>query len=352
MSSETLGNIKTLELIDMTDCTKIEVLPRQVAHQRYLSELCLTGTNIRELPSAIGDLRDLKILHIGGPSLEMLPPWLGYLKSLKELGIGDRVMIAKDCGIMERSSSNQLKCLPDSIGELNQLEKLSLNRTGVNRLPPCIMALNNLQELVVFDSPLVQLPFERDSLVECMLGLTFLSLKSTWIWEIAFGKGMCPNLQRLHIIYCKDLAEVGTLPNTLTELVFYDCETLQNIEGLSGLANLSYLEITRCPYVEELSGFGTLKSLHNLWLSGCEGITGIRGLQQLTKLRDLSVLNCCVLEELAGIEHLIGLRELYVSHCPKMHWGEEVLKHLRQRKEEGLLHLQIRDEEGGLLHLQ
>jgi Leucine-rich repeat (LRR) protein len=200
------------------------------------------------------------------------------------------------------------------------------------------MELNNLQWLEVESSPLREVPFKRDSLVECMLGLTFLSLDSTRISEIAFGKGICPNLQHLRINFCERLAEVGTLPNTLTELRFYYCKTLENIKGLCGLAKLCYLGITGCPKVKELS-LGTLTSLDRLWLSGCGGVTGIRGLQQLTKFRDLRVSDCCVLEELAGIEHLIGLRKLYVSGCPNMHCGEEVLKHLCQRKEEGLLDL-------------
>jgi hypothetical protein len=71
-------------------------------------------------------------------------------------------------------------------------------------------------------------PFNRDSLVECMFSLTDLWLVSIRISEIAFGKGICPNLQRLYIYDCEGLAEVGTLPDTLMELKLWDCLDLEN----------------------------------------------------------------------------------------------------------------------------
>jgi Leucine-rich repeat (LRR) protein len=166
------------------------------------------------------------------------------------------------------------------------------------------MALNNLSKLVVFDSPLREMSFKRDSLVECMLGLTELWLVSTRISEIAFGKGICPNLQHLYIYDCKGLAEVGTLPDTLMELELWDCLDLENIEAFCGLAKLQMLTILNCPKVEQFFGLGTLKSLDTLELYKC-GVTGILGLQQLTKLRVLKVSSCNALEELAGIEHLM-----------------------------------------------
>jgi len=343
MSSETLGNIKTLEFIDMRSATKIEVLPPQVAHQRHISVLRLADTNIRQLPSEIGDLRDLEILEIGGPSLEMLPAWLGCLKSLKELEIGCPVKILLPDWVDQLSFSKQLKCLPDSIEELNQLEKLSLNGTGVECLPPCIMALKNLVHLKVQYSPLREVPFKSgrdspDGLIECMLSLKGLWLVSTRISEIAFGEGICPNLQCLYIYRCERLVEVGTLPATLSKLDLWDCADLENIEGICGLAKLQTLKIKMCPKVEELSGLGTLKSLDTLELYRCR-VTGKLGLQQLTKLRVLRVSNCDALEKLGGIKHLMWLRMLNVCVCPKLQCGEEDLEHLRQRAERGLLNL-------------
>jgi hypothetical protein len=90
--------------------------------------------------------------------------------------------------------------------------------------------------------------------------------------------------------------------------------------------------------VEELSGLGTLKSLDTLELYAC-GVTGIPGLQQLTKLRMLMVSCCDALKELAGIEHLMWLRVLTIFRCPHLEWRDEVMEHLLQKGEKGLLNL-------------
>jgi Leucine-rich repeat (LRR) protein len=309
MSSETLGKITTLEVIDIAYCKNIEELPPQVADQRHLSALLLGYTKIREFPSAIRYLRVLKFLDIG-------------------------------------------KCLPDSIEELTQLEELRLMGTDVECLSPCIMALNNLQSLEVVGSSLRELPFKRigeeretrrdsprgsepDALIGCMRGLTCILLFNINISEIAFGKGVCPNLQRLEIHWCSFLREVGTLPNTLTDLKLRRNSRLEKIEGLCGVEKLQTLKIKECPKVEELSGVETLISLVTLEVYKC-GFTSIQGLQKLIKLRVLKVTKCEKLEKLAGIEHLLGSEMLIiVCECP-LRCGEEVLEELKKRAEKDL----------------
>lgn len=162
-----------------------------------------------------------------------------------------------------------------------------------------------------------------------MVSLQDIFLISTGISKVAFGQGVCPNLQDLHIERSPDLVEVGTLPNSLLELHLWYCPRLEKIEGLCGLGNLKTLEIKYCPKVEELSGLRTLRSLERLRLVKC-GVSGILDLQQLTKLRVLKVLNCQALEELAGIEDLmLRLRALDISGCHNLRRGED----LRQRAE-------------------
>lgn len=349
MSSDTLGNITKLQYISMSHCKKIEVLPPQIIHQRYLTELSVDDTILKELPSAIAELRNLERLELGGPLLETLPVCLGRLSSLKHLRI---------------RSSEQLKHLPDSIRKLTGLETFSIDGTGLEFIPPCIMALNNLRSLsvklggsfrelpfkslggeseTVTDSTRVRVLSRPDVSIECLRDLQSLTLHDIKISEVAFCKGVCPNLQSVFINHC-DMVEIGTLPYSLRKLDLYRCPNLKKIEGLCGLENLQTLRLNVCGE-EELSGHATLKSLETLEVWQCEKLKGILGLQHLTKLRVLDVSMCVALEELQGIEHLMSLVMLHVDSHPNLQWvegvqwGEGVLKHLLQREEEGILEL-------------
>jgi hypothetical protein len=155
MSSATLGNICTLEYIDITGCDRIELLPSQLAHQRSLEILNLELENLIELPSDIGELRNLKNLNL--------------------------------------LNCYRLKYLPDSLGRLNQLTEMTIDN--------CL---------------LLQLSFKM----------------------VEGGESICPNLQRLHITGCKELVEVGTLPDALIDLRLTNCPELRKIEGLCSLTNL------------------------------------------------------------------------------------------------------------------
>jgi len=247
----------------------------------------------------------------------MLPAWVGYLRSLKELKIWDLA---------------NLKCLPNSIRQLTKLETLDIGYSGVECLPPWIMELNNLVRLAVMNCPLRKLPFNRfggdrqtgGNSIECMLGLRDLTLDSTKISAVTFGRGACPNLEGLYIFSCPLLAEVRALPNSLTNLYLCRCDQLEKIDGLCGLAKLKTLKIRKCPKVKEISGLGTLTSLQRLHLHKC-GVAGILDLQQLRKLRVLKVLNCHALEELAGFEHLrLPLWAPHVSRCHNLRWVEDL----------------------------
>jgi Leucine-rich repeat (LRR) protein len=303
ISSELLGNIITLEYINLINCGKIEVLPLQVAHQRSLEELYMSGTNLKELPSAIGELRNLEVLEVGGsPLLGTLPPSLGDLRNLKELRF-------VDCW--------GLKCLPASVGLLSQLIVLRIE-----------------------DSTLRELPFKKGSLDssidKCMpLLYSFKMLGTSEISELSFDESACPNLGHLSVNWCDDLVQIGALPNTLIKLELTACGKLRKVEGLCGLAKLRELHITCCHEVEELPSFETLLSLEELVASSCRKLKSIRGLAQLSKLRIINVSDCDELEELEGVEHCRLLEKLNISGCSRLHLEGGAVEQLRQQLKAG-----------------
>jgi Leucine-rich repeat (LRR) protein len=296
ISRETLGNVSTLECIDLSYCKKIEILPPQILHQRYLKKLDLRGTNMKEMPNSIGELGDLEVLEVGSPWLDSLPPSLGHLRILKELRF-------ENC--------KELKHLPASVGLLTELTEL--------RVLNC--PLQTLRTLNILKS----------SMDNCMPRLQDLELYNTKLSEVSFATGVCPILQYLSVRFCNDLVEVGTLPNALIELELTNCSNLRKIEGLCGLAKLQMLDISRCENVEELPSMETLESLKELQAYACVKLKSIQGLSRLTKLRLLNVNGCSELQELPGIEHCMLLEYLDARGCPKQ-WAEErVLEQLHQQ---------------------
>jgi Leucine-rich repeat (LRR) protein len=220
ISSDTLGNIRTLEHIDLSGCGKIEVWPLQLAHQRSLKILKLTGTNFKELPSAIEVPSDLEVLWAGSPLLDTLHPLLGDLRNLKELRL-------KDC--------RELKCLPASVGRLSQLTQLEVAGCPAIELP-----FKKVRE----QRETVRTLKSNSSIHKYMPCLQELTLQDTEISEVSFDEGVCPNLRKFILRECINLVEVGTLPNTLTYVKVSSCYNLRSIEGLSGLAMLQC--VTNC----------------------------------------------------------------------------------------------------------
>jgi len=283
------GNITRLDYLDLSNITTLE----------YMN---LSGCKkVNELPSGIGDLYNLETLAFGSDLLKVLPVSVGFLESLTDLSLSDLPI---------------LKCLPDSIGLLTKLKKLHLWKCGIEYLPQNLMKLNNLEILRVEECPLLVLPFkkverEMDRLLlfdrldsssdQCMLGLKELwLLHCTKISEVAFPKGVCPNLQVLSL---------------------YWCEELRQIAGLCGLAELQSLQIQGCANVEELPSLETLISLEELTVAVCQRLKSIRGLGQLTKLRQLSVDGC---EEIQNLPTVAHLEKLQVAFCMNLKSIEEL----------------------------
>eukprot|EP00253_Pinus_taeda_P033347 PITA_33347 len=338
MSSETLGNISTLEYIHLTGCTKIEI-PPQLVHQRSLKQLFLIGTNLKELPGAIGALSDLEVLKIGSPLLDTLPHSLCELKNLKEL-------ILMTC--------KRLKCLPASLGDLKNLKQLVIcDCNALKCLPTSIGLLTQLTELRVQGCPLIrQLPFKKEikgeretfsDLGSCILPrLQRLMVYGTGISEVAFGEGVCCTLRNLSFSWCANLVEVGTLPKSIISLCFKNCHNLRKIEKLYGFAKLRELCFLICRELEELPLDETMESLSQLHVIDCVKLKSIQGLGQLLNLQLLDVNGCSELEDLEGIQNCMSLESLDASECvklrshvdarecPKLQCSAEVVEELRQ----------------------
>lgn len=297
ISSETLGSITKLEYLCLPSCKRIEVLPPQVTHQRFMLELSLLCPGLKELSRDIQELSNLKRLHLGSSALETLPETIGQLRSLEEL---------------ELHFCHRLKCLPDSMTKLSQLKKLKM------------VKMANLELLDIKECP-SELPRRNVGEAGCMFTSTLANTRGPK------GLHVQLNIQHLKLENCLKLVDVRALPTTIITLEMEGCLSLEMIGGLYGLAKLQMLKITLSRKLKELPGIETLVSLEMLSMGDLKKLNSIQGLGQLKMLRTLDIIKCPELQELPSVEDAKSLRKLTVCECPKLQWGERVMTQLRQQ---------------------
>ena len=121
-------------------------LPRDKAALLALQKLDLSRYHsplpkITRLPPEIGQLQQLQVLSLVGNQLTALPAAIGQLQQLRELYLND----------------NQLTALPAAIGQLQQLQKLFLSDNQLTTLPDEITRLRQLEWLYIENNPKLQL---------------------------------------------------------------------------------------------------------------------------------------------------------------------------------------------------
>ncbi|PPD71116.1 hypothetical protein GOBAR_DD32004 [Gossypium barbadense] len=237
-----IGN-GSLQTLILSGCSNIDRIPEIVREMECLKELCLYGTGIKELPSSIGHLRSLMLLNLKDCSkLESLPSSIGGCEFLKTLLL---------------SGCSKLKNFPESLRQLESLEELNLSETAITTPPSFIFHLKNLKFLsfqgckgppyrVRSHWRFISRPTPRLSTNSMTLKLPVIlsglsSLKELNLDDCNLNDRAIPNdicsLSSLEILRLSDNNFV-TLPATLsrlsklTSLVLTDCKRLKSLPEL------------------------------------------------------------------------------------------------------------------------
>ncbi|XP_059066380.1 disease resistance protein Roq1-like [Cryptomeria japonica] len=211
-----LENMTNLQKLNFSGCRKLFELPRHITYQASMRELHLQDTRLRDMPNDIGQLSELESLSIGSPLLTSLQASLGDLCTLT-------CLLIIDC--------YSLESLPECLGRLNQLQNLSLeNLPEVTSLPVGLWQLSNLQTLEISGCPICEFNLE-DRKTSYLPNLKVLNISETSLFRISISQECCPCLETLQLKQNDNLEEIETLPTTVKSLEWSECKNLKKING-------------------------------------------------------------------------------------------------------------------------
>jgi Leucine-rich repeat (LRR) protein len=138
----------------------------------------LYNNQLNTLPNTLGNLTQLQELHLNNNELDTLPNTLGNLTQLQTLYL----------------NNNKLNTLPNILGNLTQLRKLVLYNNKLDTLPNILGNLTQLQDLYLNDNKLTYLP---TGIIRNMTQLQYLNLDNNKLTDIPIGIIYLPNLMIL-----------------------------------------------------------------------------------------------------------------------------------------------------------
>ncbi|CAN1143432.1 Disease resistance protein L6 [Linum perenne] len=323
---EGLGELESLDHLDLSDCTSIERLPdlsRLGLLKTLVLDNCERLSSLREIESLEG-LESLEKLDVSGcMALERLPDLSG-LKNLKELDIGECVKLTELRGLEELQSLRVLKMndcksiekLPN-ISHLKHLETLCLK--GCKKLVENnIDGLENLQSLAYLTMTRCLAMQRLPSLANLKKMDTLIISGFPNITEIE-GLGELDSLQAVRFDNCTSLQRLHDMSKLtrLKSLSVGGCQSLMALDGLEFLTALERLELTDTQ-LERLPSLSKLVKLKRINLQGNQNLREIVGIENMERLETLWLAECTSLETLPDLSGLKKLEELNIRGCVKL----------------------------------
>eukprot|EP01018_Ginkgo_biloba_P005661 Gb_24679 [translate_table: standard] len=255
-------------------------------------------TSLKTLPDSIGDLINLEYLDLSRcKNLEGLPRSIGSLVRLRFLNM---------------YSNFRVTCLPEEFVRLVQLEELNISKCErLVKLPDSFGNLCNLTILrMVGMSNLNTLP---ESL-SCLGALRILEVVCcVLVHKLPKHIGMLNSLEVVEL----SLNYFHTLPKSIkdlskvTKLDLRYCRKLRELPVLP--EKLVELVIDECQHLRRVPDLSNLKHLEILGMHKCEKVEGLPGLGSLQALVHLDIGGCKNIKSVAGVEGLKSLQTLHLG---------------------------------------
>ena len=285
------SDLDILELLQRLDAG--EQLPeedRKALSER--TELKLYGLQITALPESVGQLANLQTLDLSFTKITALPDSIGQLANLQLLNL----------------NGLQITALPESVGQLANLQTLNLWHTPITALPESLGQLANLQTLDLRNTKITALPES----VWQLANLQTLNLWDTQITALPESIGQLANLQELDLSNTQITAlpeSVGQLAN-LQRLDLRRTQITALPESVRQLANLQRLDLRGTQITALPESVGRLANLQtlNLWHTQITALPESVG--QLASLQTLNLGFTRITALPESVGELINLEDL------------------------------------------
>ncbi|OVA19723.1 Leucine-rich repeat [Macleaya cordata] len=307
---KSVGDMRTLILLNLRDCSNLEEFPNDISGLRCLESFVLSGcSKLKELPNDLSSMKSLISLLADGTAIEKLPDSISHLKRLERLSL---------------NGCTSLKQLPNSIGQLCSLSELSLNHSALEELPDSIGSLTTLEILSLIGCrSIVTIP---DS-IGMLKSLLELFLDGSSITNLPASIGSLYHLKHLSVGRCQSLDHLPVSIGGLVSLVELklDRTSIRELpDEIGNLTALEKLEMRNCKLLSDLpDSIGNMSSLTALVLLNVFIKKLPESIGLLKKLKILNVNKCKQLSKLpASIGNLNCLRkfqmeETGVAELPK-----------------------------------
>ncbi|XP_069125291.1 leucine-rich repeat protein lrrA-like [Argopecten irradians] len=282
-----IGQMKCLRILNLCS-NKLKAIPETLGDLKNLEAVDLSGNFIKSLPSHFNSACKLKKFYADRNQLAEMPDWIADLYEAVELSLKDNKFhnepfperFGGNCQNLKLLDfgGNFMTKLPDSIGELVNLEKFYLgsvidelerwafqNGNWLSYLPNSIGNLVKLKEIHLNENLFQALPKEFGNLV-C---LEFLDLGQNLLSDLPESFG---NLKSLK--FCQlSKNKLQLLPSSFGNLTALEDLRLDNNllaelpESFSGLVNLSSLDLFNNKLTEIPTALDSFRKLVRLDLN-------------------------------------------------------------------------------------
>ncbi|KAM2895596.1 hypothetical protein FF1_010684 [Malus domestica] len=193
---KSIGDLKSLVLVNLKDCETLKALPRSFYKLKSVKTLVLDGcSRFQSLAEHLGEMASLVTLYADGTAIKKLPP---------------------------------------SIVRLEKLERLSLSKLKCSLQLPSLLGLRSLTSVILADSNIEEMPNDIGSSLPCLVEL---SLDDNNFGSLPSLSGLS-KLLVLSLNGCRNLVEITDLPKSLGFLQMDDCSALERMPDFSGMSTM------------------------------------------------------------------------------------------------------------------
>lgn len=231
-----LSELKSLDLVDENLINN--TLPDSIRYLSNLEWLSISGEKLTKLPESTIQLHNLRHIIISGSfsansfqflssGLTQLPENIGQFKQLEQIRL---------------VKCNNIKGLPESIGELSNLKELFLACENLTMLPESISKLNHLQKLTIKGN-IIRLP-ENIGKLYTLKELHLFDCNS--LTTLPENIGQLHNLELLSIRNCINLIELPESIAQLKNLILFQCTGCEKLKTVpDGILKMEQISIDR-----------------------------------------------------------------------------------------------------------